>query len=109
MRLRGGPERTASSIEQLHDGGLKVEIYDFSDVAERHFGTDVAFILTVPPSSVRSLADTMGLGDDPTAVSDTADVDLLTRLSDRFASYFEIKAWLDEHAIPYDRDFDSWA
>ena len=47
IRLAGGLHRTASSAQISKEGSLVVEFYDFSEVAERHFGHDVAFLVIV--------------------------------------------------------------
>jgi hypothetical protein len=47
-QLSGGPDKTVTWIWLDSDGGrLKVEYYDFSETAQRLFGNDVAYTITV--------------------------------------------------------------
>ena len=46
VKLAGGPEKTVTWI-WLENSQLKVEFYDFSDLAQRMFGNDIAYTITV--------------------------------------------------------------
>ena len=46
VKLRGGPEKTVTWI-WLENGHLKVEFYDFSELAQSMFGNDIAYTITV--------------------------------------------------------------
>ena len=100
IRLSGGPDHTSSSASIGGKGELIVEFYDFSEQAERAFGNDVAFLLTVSPESKGELAKHLGAaGDEP----------LLAAIRDRFESYFEVRDWLLARSIPFTKSFDPWA
>jgi hypothetical protein len=81
IRLSGGPEKTVTWAWQEDDGSLVIEYFDHSEEAHQWLGNDVAYILTIP-------------ADEATRV-------LLTLLSERFASYFDVKAWLEAQEIPF--------
>lgn len=101
--MRGGLDRTASSVILKDDGSLVVELYDFSDEAERHFGNDVALLVTVGAAEKRTVLERLGgerlAGDD----------ELLRLVEGRFGDYFELVRWLDENGVPYHKGFDAWA
>jgi len=46
VQLSGGPDKSVTWI-WLEDGRLKVEYYDFSESAQRLFGNDIAYTITV--------------------------------------------------------------
>lgn len=102
VKLRGGPAGTVSSVELLENGDAVVELFDFGEPAQATFGNDVAFLVTVRAADRSRLAGALGL-DGPTAA------DLLAALRDRFASYYEVKAFLEAHAVPFTPASDSWA
>ncbi len=103
--MRGGLDRTASSVILKDDGSLVVELYDFGDEAERHFGNDVALLVTVGASEKRTVLERLAGG----RGSDGGDGELLRLVEERFGDYFEIVRWLDENDVPYHRGFDPWA
>ena len=49
VKLTGGPEKTVTWIWLDPETGdqLKVEFYDFSELAQRMFGNDIAYTITV--------------------------------------------------------------
>src|SRR6266508_5056876 len=48
VKLSGGPDKTATWIWLDPAGGqLKVEYYDFSESAQKLFGNDIAYTITV--------------------------------------------------------------
>jgi hypothetical protein len=103
VRLRGGPEGSASWAYATEAGDLVVECYDYGKEANAHFGTDVAFLVTVAAADkARVFARLGGEG----TVTDAVLLDLIAA---RFASYFDARRWLDDERIPYRHDFDSWA
>ena len=83
IRLSGGPDKTVTWAWLEDDGSLVVEYYDHSEEAHQWLGNDVAYILTIPPEEAGRV--------------------LLTLLSERFASYFEVKPWLEERGISYEK------
>ncbi len=103
--MRGGLDRTASSVILKDDGSLVVELYDFSDEAERHFGNDVASLVTVGAAATRTVLERLG-GE---RGSDGGDGELLRLVGERFGDYFEVVRWLDENGVPYQKGFDPWA
>ncbi len=46
IKLAGGPEKTVTWV-WLENAQLKVEYYDFSEDAQRMFGNDIAYTITV--------------------------------------------------------------
>jgi hypothetical protein len=48
VKLSGGPDKTVTRIWLDPAGGqLKVEYYDFSEAAQRLFGNDIAYTITI--------------------------------------------------------------
>jgi len=109
VRLKGGPEHTASSVEIRDDGSLVVEFYDYSDQAERCFGNDVAYMLFVDAREAAMML--------PLLSNEQADAEhpkdpralLLQLLSHHFDNYFELKDWLETNEISFRKEFDSRA
>jgi hypothetical protein len=99
IKLTGGPEKTVTWIwlDPETDGQLKVEFYDFSEIAQRMFGNDIAYILTV-----HEMAKLYRLASQD-------ETSLLPWIMEHFKSYFGIKQWLEEHEIGFDREIDPWA
>jgi len=103
VRLRGGPEGSASWAYATEAGDLVVECYDYGAEAEAHFGNDVAFLVTVASGDKARVFARLGGEGTPT------DAALVALVAAHFASYFEARRWLDDEGIPYRHDFDSWA
>jgi hypothetical protein len=100
VQLSGGLEKTASWVILRADGGVTVEWYDYGEMAQRMFGNDIAHLVHVGPEDAPRLCALLG----------AADAEALpAAMQARFADYFAAKAWLDEHAIPYEQEYDSWA
>jgi hypothetical protein len=98
VQLSGGPDKTATWIWLEPTGGrLKVEYYDFSEAAQRLFGNDIAYTITV--DEMDKLFNTIHR-DEATLVHEIAR---------RFKSYFDIKQWLEESKIGFHVDIESWA
>ena len=96
IKLTGGPEKTVTWI-WLESGQLKVEYYDFSEEAQRFFGNDIAWTITVQDmekifSIVNKNAET-----------------LIPWMEQYFKSYFGIKEWLEENGIEFRVERESWA
>jgi hypothetical protein len=100
IRLTGGPYHTASSASIGEKGELIVEFHDFSDEAEKTFGNDIAFVLSVTPEAKGTVARLLEAG---------GDEQLLATIRDRFTSYFEVRDWLQSRSIPFTKSFDPWA
>jgi hypothetical protein len=98
-RLSGGPEKTVTWIwldPETH-GQLKVEYYDFSELAHRTFGNDIAYTLTVKEMiKLFSLAR-------------QSEASLISWMTETFKGYFEIKRWLQENEIDFSVEIESWA
>lgn len=95
-KLAGGPEKTVTWI-WLENGQLKVEYYDFSEEAQRMFGNDIAYTITVTEM-------------DRLYSSSKQDAKLLIPwLADNFQNYFAIKKWLEEMDIDFHLETESWA
>lgn len=96
IKLAGGPEKTVTWI-WLEDGQLKIEVYDFSELAQTMFGNDIAHIVTV-----NEMTKLFSLTKQDRS-------SLVAWIAKNFGSYFEIKKWLEENGIGFSRDVDSWA
>ena len=98
VKLLGGLEKTATWIWLDPAGGrLKVEYYDFSELAQRMFGNDIAYTITVH--------EMMKVF----AVTKQNETLLIPWMTERFNSYFEIKKWLEENKIDFSVKRESWA
>ena len=98
IQLSGGPDKTVTWIWlDPADGHLKVEYYDFSESAQRLFGNDIAYILTV--NDMDKLYAT--IHKDATS--------LLAWMEQYFKSYFGIKQWLEQNGIDFHVEIEGWA
>ena len=104
VRLRSSLEGSASWVRVLDDGRLEVEFYDYGEEAEAAFGNDVAFVLRLDAVATRNVAATL-LESSSAATTEA----LLAAMDARFASYFDVRDWLDANAIPYEKSFDGHA
>lgn len=96
LKLPGGPDKTATWI-WLEDGLLHVEYYDFSEPAQRVFGNDIAYTLTV--HDMDKLLSSVNQSEDS----------LLAWMEQYFKSYFGIKEWLQKNEIDFSVDVEGWA
>src|SRR6185436_7085861 len=107
--LKGGSEHTASSAQIKSDGSLIIELHDFSSEAEKWLGNEVAFLLKVSPGD-KSKMLTCLLGGQNQGLNESQQDDLLLQLiGERFTDYYEVKQWIEENKIPYEKEFDPWA
>lgn len=99
VKLTGGPEKTATWIwlDPETVGQLKVELYDFSELAQRMFGNDIAYILTV--NEMTKLY----------SLTEHDETSLIPWLRENFKSYFDIKQWFEENGIDFHKEVDPWA
>lgn len=99
VKLTGGLEKTVTWIWLDPDTGgqLKVEFYDFSETAQRMFGNDIAYTITV--HEMDKLYST--------ARQDESSV--MQWMAENFQSYFDIKRWLEENNIEFSIERESWA
>ena len=107
--LKGGLKHTASSAQIKSDGSLVIELHDFSSEAEKWLGNEVAFLLKVSPGDKSKMLSCLGAGQNQ-ELDESQEDDLLLRLiGERFTDYFEVKQWIEENQIPYEKEFDPWA
>lgn len=95
-KLPGGPEKTVTWV-WLENGQLKVEYYDFSEDAQRMFGNDIAYTLTV--HDMPKLFSMVSKDENT----------LISWIVEYFKSYFGIKQWLEENKIIFDVEIESHA
>jgi hypothetical protein len=96
VKLNGGPEKTVTWI-WLEDDQLKVEFYDFSETAQKMFGNDIAYLLTIYEMTYLY------------SLSKRDETSLVQWMAQNFKSYFGIKLWLEENGIGFNREVDPWA
>ena len=95
-KLAGGQEKTVTWI-WLENGLLKVEYYDFSEDAQKMFGNDIAYTITV--TEMGRLYSSSKQNEDL----------IIQWLADTFQNYFAIKKWLEELNIGFRVETESWA
>jgi hypothetical protein len=96
VKLTGGLDKTVTWI-WLEEGQLKVEYYDFSEAAQDAFGNDIAYILSV--NDMKKLYE----------LSECNENSIIQLISGKFSNYFEIKNWLEENTIDFEKHTDHWA
>jgi hypothetical protein len=97
-KLTGGPEKTVTWIWlDPGDSQLRVEFYDFSELAEKMFGNDIAYTITVNEM------------DKLFSLIEQGEAALIPWLEESFTSYFAIKQWLEEHKIGFTVEIESHA
>jgi hypothetical protein len=96
VQLSGGPDKTATWI-WLENGLLKVEYYDFSESAQRLFGNDIAYTITV--DEMGKLFSTVH----------QEEASLIPWMAQYFKSYFGVKQWLEESKIGFRVEIEGWA
>jgi hypothetical protein len=96
VKLSGGPEKTVTWI-WLESGQVKVEHYDFSDAAQRLFGNNIAYTITV--KEMDKLLSTVN----------QSDTTIISWMEQYFKSYFGIKKWLEENKIDFSVEREGWA
>lgn len=96
IKLVGGPEKTVTWV-WLENGQLKVEYYDFSEDAQRMFGNDIAYTITV-----RDMAKLF-------SIVSRDESTLIPWIVEYFKSYFGIKQWLEGNKIEFTVEIESHA
>jgi hypothetical protein len=81
----------------LEEDQLKVDVYDFSETAERMFGNDIAHTLTV--TDMKKLY----------WLTKQDEISLLEWMAENFKSYFGIKQSLEENEFDFRVEIESWA
>lgn len=98
VKLSGGLEKTVTWIWlDPVVGQLKVEFYDFSETAQRMFGNDIAYTITV--TEMKKLFEVAGQDESS----------LIAWIAEGFQSYFGIRRWLEENQIEFLIERESWA
>ena len=98
VKLTGGPDKTVTWIWLDPVGGqLKVEYYDFSESAQRLFGNDIAYTITV--KDMDKLFSTVNK-------NGSSIIEWVERY---FKSYFGVKKWLEDNGIEFNVDIEGWA
>jgi hypothetical protein len=99
VKLTGGPEKTVTWIwlDPETGGQLKVEYYDFSEPAQKFFGNDIAWTITV--HEMDKLFSTVNQNE----------ASLIPWMEQYFKSYFGIKQWLEENGIGFSIERESRA
>ena len=77
--------------------GLKVEYYDFSESAQRLFGNDIAYTITVHEM------------DKLFSIVNQDKATLIPWMEGYFKSYFGIKQWLQKNGIGFSIEIEGWA
>lgn len=108
VKLRGVLAQTASSAAIADDGSLVVELYDFSDAAQKWLGNDVAFLLKLD-SAAKDAALARLLSGEPPPTGSDRDALVLRLVAERFADYYDVERWLRDQDIPFRKEFEPWA
>ena len=95
VKLSGGPEKTVTWI-WLENRQLKVEYYDFSEPAQKFFGNDIAWTITVHEM------------DKLLSIVNQDETSLISWMEEYFKSYFAIRQWLEENKIDFSIERESW-
>jgi hypothetical protein len=109
VKLRGVLAQTASSAAIGADGSLVVELYDFSDAAQKWLGNDVAFLLKLGADEKAAVLTHLLPAEEEPQCAPDRDALLLSLLAERFDDYYDVERWLTEHGIPFRKEFDPWA
>jgi hypothetical protein len=97
-KLAGGPDKTTTWIWlDPASGQLKIEYYDFSETAQKLFGNDIAYTVTVTEM------------DKLFSIVNKNKTSILEWMGSYFKSYFGIKQWLEENGIGFTIKRESWA
>jgi hypothetical protein len=96
IKLSGGLEKTVTWI-WLDGGQLKVELYNFSETAQKLFGNDISHTITV--EGMNRLFSTVNQSEET----------ILAWMQQYFKSYFGIKQWLEENGVEFRIEKESWA
>ncbi len=107
VKLRGVLAKTASWAIAGDDGGLVIELYDFSDDAHALLGNDVAFLLQLD-AAAKDAALVRLFGGEPPSDADR-DALLLHLIGERFDDYYAVQQWLTDQGIPFRKQFEPWA
>ena len=99
VKLSGGPDKSVTWIwlDPETGGQLKVEYYDFSESAQKLFGNDIAYTITV--NEMDKLFLTVNQNE----------TSLIEWMEHYFKSYFGIKKWLEENGIDFSIQIEGWA
>jgi hypothetical protein len=96
VQLSGGADKTVTWI-WLENRQLKVEYYDFSEAAQKLFGNDIAYTITV--HEMDKLFSTVNQNE----------TSIIQWMEQYLKSYFGIKKWLEENGINFGIEREGWA
>ena len=96
IKLTGGLEKTVTWV-WLENAQLMVEYYDFSEDAQRMFGNDIAYTLTVTEM------------DKLYSVAKMDEAIIIQWVVKNFKTYFAIKKWLEDNKIGFIVEIESHA
>ena len=99
LKLSGGLDKTVTWtwLDPETGGQLKVEYYDFSESAQKLFGNDIAYTITVKEMDKLFLTVNQN------------ETSILPWIEQYFKSYFGIKQWLEENGIDFSVEIEGWA
>jgi hypothetical protein len=99
VKLSGGPDKTVTWIwlDPETVDQLKVEYYDFSESAQKLFGNDIAYTITVKEMDKLFLTVNQN------------ETSLIEWMEHYFKSYFGNKKWLEENRIDFSIQIEGWA
>jgi hypothetical protein len=99
VKLSGEPDKSVTWIwlDPGTGGQLKVEYYDFSKSAQKLFGNDIAYTITV--NEMDKLFLTVNQNE----------TSLIAWMEQYFKSYFGNKKWLEENSIDFSIQREGWA
>jgi hypothetical protein len=103
MKIRNPWEGSSAWVRVTTIGSLELELFDFSEQAERSLGGDVAWIWTVEAADMPQLLSLLPIG------AHVGDQGLLTVLITQFPDIHSIRDWIRKKQIHLREDFDSSA
>lgn len=96
--LEDPTEGTTTWARITDEGMLEIESYDYSDRAQEQLGSDHTLVLRIDPGYKEIIFDQLS---EPGEQHN--DQGLLERLGERFEHFFELKKWLVENEIPFEK------
>ncbi len=106
IRLNGTWKQSSAWGRVTHDGGIELELYDYSDEAQSSMGNDVAWIWSVAPADKPLVVELLRQKIGGPVADDAA---ILEAFAQHFEHVHAVKNWLLENKIHLEEKFDSWA
>lgn len=106
IRLKGPWDKTAAWARLTPEGALELELYDYSEEAERWMGNDVAWIWRVAPADLPAARQAIARIAPRALAGDEA---LLAALAEDFPHVHAVRDCLRQSGVPLAEKFDSWA